>query len=113
MSFRKKYLFYALTFGSVIVSALNSGVDAVVSKPYIRNPWGLGVSIFFVGIPISLFILYLGIMEPFPMDPPLLIIKSSGIIIMVPGIVSFAVNLVKVYIFITVKLGYHIEEIMI
>ena len=63
-------------------------------------------------IPVTLLIAHLGIIEPFPMDPTSLVIKSIGITIMILGITSFALNLVKAYIFIRIKPGYLIEEIM-
>jgi len=51
---RKKYLFYVLAFSSAIIAAINSGVDATVSKLFITDPWALGLSIFLIGIPVSL-----------------------------------------------------------
>lgn len=51
---RKKYLFYALAFASAIVVAINSGVDAVVSKFFVTDPWALGLSIFLIGVPVTL-----------------------------------------------------------
>lgn len=52
---RKKYLFYVLAFSSAIIAAINSGVDATVSKLFITDPWAMGLSIFLMGIPITLF----------------------------------------------------------
>ncbi len=63
-------------------------------------------------IPVSLLIAHLGIIEQFPLDPTLLIIKIIGIVIMVLGIASFALTLVKAYIFVKLKPGYDIEETM-
>jgi len=63
-------------------------------------------------IPVSIFIAYLGIIPQFPLDPNLLLIKFIGIIIMVLGIASFALTLVKAYIFIKIKSGYDIEKTM-
>lgn len=51
---RKKYLFYALAFSSAIIAAINSGIDATVSKLFITDPWSLGLSIFLIGTPVSL-----------------------------------------------------------
>jgi DNA-binding Lrp family transcriptional regulator len=63
-------------------------------------------------IPVSLVLSYYTIIAPFSLDPTLLIIKFIGISIMVLGIISFALNLVKAYIFITIKPGYSIEKTM-
>ena len=51
---RKKYLFYVLAFSSAIIAAINSGVDATVSKLYIPDPWAIGIAIFLMGIPVSI-----------------------------------------------------------
>ncbi len=56
---RKKYLFYALAFASAIVAAINSGVDATVSKLFVTDPWALGLSIFLMGIPVTLFFAFI------------------------------------------------------
>jgi len=63
-------------------------------------------------IPVSLILSSFGIIATFSFDPTLLIIKIIGIILMVLGIISFALNLVKAYIFITIKPGYSIEKTM-
>lgn len=63
-------------------------------------------------IPVSIVLAYFGFISPFSMDPTSLIIKFIGISIMVLGIVSFALNLMKAYIFITIKTGYPIDETM-
>lgn len=63
-------------------------------------------------IPVSLTLASFGIIDSFPLDPTMLVIKAIGIIIMMLGIVSFALNLVKAYIFINVKPGYPLEETM-
>ncbi|MEF8848407.1 MAG: Lrp/AsnC ligand binding domain-containing protein [Candidatus Thermoplasmatota archaeon] len=63
-------------------------------------------------IPVTLAIASFGIIEPFSLDPTLLLIKAIGIIIMLLGISSFALNLVKAYIFIKVKPGVNIEGLM-
>ena len=63
-------------------------------------------------VPVSLLIAHLGVIEQFPLDPTLLLIKIIGIVIMVLGIASFALTLVKAYIFVKLKPGYDIEETM-
>jgi len=63
-------------------------------------------------IPVSVALGYFGIISPFATDPVSLSIKIMGIILMMLGILSFALTLTKAYIFIKLKPGYDIEEIM-
>lgn len=91
--------FFAFIF---YIRALGIGKASVVQA--VRS------STIIFSIPVSIFIARLGIIEPFSTDPVLLVIKIIGIIIMVLGIVSFALNLVKAYIFINLKPGYPIEK---
>jgi DNA-binding Lrp family transcriptional regulator len=93
--------FFAFVF---YIRALGIGKASVVQA--VRS------STIMFSIPVSLFIASLGIIEPFSFDPVLLTIKAIGIIIMMLGIVSFALNLVKAYIFIRVKPGYPLDETM-
>ena len=58
-------------------------------------------------IPVAIF---LGFFEA--TDPVLLIIKFMGIILMLLGILSFALTLTKAYVFIRMKRGYDLEETM-
>jgi DNA-binding Lrp family transcriptional regulator len=61
MKIRRKYLFYVLAFSSSIIAALISGIDAVLNL-YLKNPWVIGLSVFFMGVVISLlFTLFLSI----------------------------------------------------
>ena len=53
---RKKYLFYVLAFTSAIITAINSGVDVIVSNFFITDIWALGLAIFVAGIPLTLFL---------------------------------------------------------
>jgi DNA-binding Lrp family transcriptional regulator len=63
-------------------------------------------------IPFSLVISYFNIIPPFTTDPVMILIKTIGTILVILGIVSFALNLLKAYVFINVKPGYPIEETM-
>jgi DNA-binding Lrp family transcriptional regulator len=63
-------------------------------------------------IPVSLILSYFALIDPFPLDPTFLLIKFIGISIMVLGIISFSLNLVSAYIYITLKPGYSIEQTM-
>ncbi len=63
-------------------------------------------------IPFSLVISYFNIIPPFSTDPVMILIKIIGTTLVILGIVSFALALVKAYVFISVKPGYPIEETM-
>jgi len=63
-------------------------------------------------IPVTIFLASLGIIPLFSTDPVWLLIKIMGIILVILGIVSFALTLVKAYIFIKIKPGFSIEETM-
>ena len=63
-------------------------------------------------IPFSLLLSYLNIIPPFSTDPIMILIKMMGTILVILGIISFALTLVKAYIFINIKPGYSIDEIM-
>jgi DNA-binding Lrp family transcriptional regulator len=63
-------------------------------------------------IPFSIILASLGIIQPFSTDPSLLIVKTIGIILMLLGIISFALTLVKAYIFIEIKPGYSVQKTM-
>jgi DNA-binding Lrp family transcriptional regulator len=63
-------------------------------------------------IPFSFILSYLNIIPPFSTDPVLILIKIIGTTLVILGIVSFALSLVKAYVYINVKTGYPIEETM-
>jgi DNA-binding Lrp family transcriptional regulator len=63
-------------------------------------------------IPFSILISYFNIIPPFSTDPVMILIKIIGTILVVLGIISFALTLIKAYVFINVKPGYSIEETM-
>lgn len=69
-------------------------------------------SVIIFTIPVSLLLTYFGFIEPITADPVLIVIKIMGISLMILGIVSFALTLVKAYIFIKMKSGYPIDEVM-
>jgi DNA-binding Lrp family transcriptional regulator len=56
--------------------------------------------------------LQLGLITEFSTDPVMLIIKVIGMVLIVMGIISFALTLVKAYIFIDVKTGRPLKETM-
>jgi DNA-binding Lrp family transcriptional regulator len=63
-------------------------------------------------IPFSILLIQLGIISNFSTDPVMLIIKIIGMVLIVLGIVSFALTVVKAYIFITIKPGQSLKETM-
>jgi DNA-binding Lrp family transcriptional regulator len=63
-------------------------------------------------IPFSLLLAHFDIIPLFSTDPVMILIKTIGTILVILGIVSFALTLVKAYIFVNVKTGYPIEETM-
>ncbi|MBU0498274.1 MAG: Lrp/AsnC ligand binding domain-containing protein [Candidatus Thermoplasmatota archaeon] len=63
-------------------------------------------------IPFSMILISQGLIPPITTNPVLILLKIIGITLVMLGIVSFALALVKAYVFITVKPGYPIEETM-
>lgn len=63
-------------------------------------------------IPFSLLLSYFNIIPPFTTDPVMILIKFIGTVLVILGIVSFALTLVKAYIFIRIKPGVSIEKVM-
>jgi DNA-binding Lrp family transcriptional regulator len=69
-------------------------------------------SIVIFTIPFSLVLSYYNVLPPFSTDPIMILIKIIGTTLVILGIVSFALTLVKAYVFIKIKPGYPIEETM-
>ncbi len=69
-------------------------------------------SIIIFTIPVSIVLAYFGFIDPISTEPSLILIRFSGIILMLLGIISFALTLIKAYIFIKMKPGYPIELTM-
>jgi len=69
-------------------------------------------SVIIFTIPVSIALAYFGFIDPISTDPVLILIRFSGIILMLLGIISFALTLIKAYIFIKMKPGYPIEATM-
>jgi len=69
-------------------------------------------SIIIFSIPVSIILSYFGFIDPIFTDPVLILIKLMGIVLMLLGILSFALTLTKAYVFIKMKSGYPIEETM-
>lgn len=62
-------------------------------------------------LPFSLLLAYYGF-SPFSSDPVMLLIKFIGMILIILGIISFALTVVKAYIFITIKPGYARKNVL-
>jgi len=56
MRIRKKYLFYFLLISSSLIAATTTSIDSIISYFYISNPWVFGVSVFLVGMFITIFL---------------------------------------------------------
>ncbi len=69
-------------------------------------------SVIIFTIPVSIILAYFGIIAPISTNPVLILIKFMGIVLMLLGIISFALTLTKAYVFIKMKSGYQIEETM-
>jgi DNA-binding Lrp family transcriptional regulator len=69
-------------------------------------------SVIIFTIPVSIVLAYFGYIDPISTDPALIIIRFSGIVLMLLGIISFALTLTKAYIFIRMKPGYPIKKLM-
>ena len=81
-----------------------------LGKASINNAIRASTIIF--AVPFSIILtLYFGI-PSFSTDPVMLIIKLIGMILIVLGIISFALTVVKAYIFINVKPGYPLGDTM-
>lgn len=81
-----------------------------MGKASINNAIRASTIIF--ALPLSILLLRLGVISEFSTDPVMLIIKVIGMTLIVMGIVSFALTVVKAYIFINVKTGRSLKETM-
>jgi len=69
-------------------------------------------SVIIFTIPVSIVLSYFGYIDPITTDPILILIKIIGISLMILGIVSYALTLIKAYVFIKMKSGIPIDETM-
>jgi DNA-binding Lrp family transcriptional regulator/uncharacterized membrane protein len=63
-------------------------------------------------IPVSIALAYFGFGTELTSDPVMIVVKIMGIVLIMLGILSFALTLTKAYIFIKKKPKYSIEEMM-
>jgi len=96
----------AVTFFSYVfyIRALGIGKASVTQA--------VRATIVILVIPFSLLLSLFNIIPPFTTDPVMILIKIMGTILILLGISTFALSLLKAYVFINVKPGYHIEETM-
>lgn len=104
------FLLLVLTMGTTFFSYVLYIRSLGMGKASVNNAIRASTIIF--AIPFSIILLQLGTITEFSTDPVMLIIKIIGMILIVMGIISFALTVVKSYIFITVKPGSPIRETM-
>jgi len=104
------FLLLVLTMGTTFFSYVLYIRSLGLGKASVNNAIRASTIIF--AIPFSILLLMLGVITEFSTDPVMLVIKVIGMILIVMGIISFALTVVKSYIFITVKPGTPIKETM-
>jgi DNA-binding Lrp family transcriptional regulator len=104
------FMLLALTMGTTFFSYVLYIRALGMGKASVNNAIRASTIIF--AIPFSIILLQLGVITNFSTDPVMLIIKIIGMVLIVLGIVSFALTVVKAYIFITVKPGKSLKETM-
>jgi DNA-binding Lrp family transcriptional regulator len=100
----------ALTMGTTFFAYILYIRSLGMGKASVNNALRATTIIF--AIPFSIILLRLGVITEFSTDPVMLIIKVIGIVMIVLGIISFALAVVKAYIFIDVKTGRPLRETM-
>jgi len=105
------FLLLVLTMGTTFFSYVLYIRSLGLGKASVNNAIRASTIIF--AIPFSILLLQLGVITEFSTDPVMLIIKVIGLVLIVMGIISFALTVVKSYIFITVKPGTPIKETML
>jgi len=104
------FLLLALTMGTTFFAYVLYIRSLGMGKASVNN--ALRASTIIFAIPFSIILLQLGVITDFSTDPVMLIIKVIGIVMIVMGIISFALTVVKAYIFVTVKTGRPLRETM-
>jgi DNA-binding Lrp family transcriptional regulator len=104
------FLLLALTMGTTFFAYVLYIRSLGMGKASVNNAIRASTIIF--AIPFSILLLKLGVITNFSTDPVMLIIKVIGMIMIVMGIISFALTVVKAYIFIDVKTGRPLRETM-
>jgi len=104
------FLLLALTMGTTFFSYVLYIRSLGMGKASVNNAIRASTIIF--AIPFSILLLQLGIITEFSTDPVMLIIKIIGMVLIIMGIISFALAVVKAYIFIDVETGTPLRETM-
>jgi DNA-binding Lrp family transcriptional regulator len=104
------FLLLAITMGTTFFAYVLYIRSLGMGKASVNNAIRASTIIF--AIPFSILLLQLGMITNFSTDPVMLVIKVIGLILIVMGIISFALTVVKAYIFITVKPGRPLKETM-
>jgi DNA-binding Lrp family transcriptional regulator len=104
------FLILALTMSTTFFSYVLYIRSLGMGKASVNNAIRASTIIF--AIPFSILLLQLGIITEFSTDPVMLVIKVIGMVLIVMGIISFALTVVKAYIFVTVKTGRPLRETM-
>jgi DNA-binding Lrp family transcriptional regulator len=104
------FLLLALTMGTTFFAYVLYIRSLGLGKASVNNAIRASTIIF--AIPFSILLLQLGIITQFSTDPVMLLIKVIGIVLIIMGIISFALTVVKAYIFIRVKTGAPLRETM-
>ncbi len=104
------FLLLVLTMGTTFFSYVLYIRSLGMGKASVNNAIRASTIIF--ALPFSILLLQIGVITEFSTDPVMLIIKIIGLVLIVMGIISFALTVVKSYIFITVKPGTPVKETM-
>lgn len=104
------FLLLTLTMGTTFFAYVLYIRSLGMGKASVNNAIRASTIIF--AIPFSIILLQLGVITEFSTDPVMLLIKVIGLVLIVMGIISFALSLVKAYIFIDVKPGRPLRETM-
>lgn len=99
------FLTMSITFFAYVLFIRSLGLGIASVSNAIRS------STIIFGLPFSFILASYGL-APFIADPVMLIIKLIGMILIVMGIISFALTVVKAYIFITIKPGYSRKNVL-
>ncbi len=104
------FLLLATTMGTTFFAYVLYIRALGLGKASVNNAIRASTIIF--AVPFSILLLKLGYITEFSTDPVMLLIKVIGMILIILGIVSFALTIIKAYIFISIKPGYSSRETM-
>ena len=99
------FLTMGTTFFAYVLYIRSLGLGSASVNNAIRS------STIIFALPFSLFLASIGLYT-FLSDPVMLLIKLIGMILIILGIISFALTIVKAYIFVTIKPGYPKKVVM-